>query len=136
METKNMELMYQQIANTLVDMIPEEWDKIYLYAEYREGYKKVFFYYYPENKSKPIYSLDIIDIFNIEEDDFDRLENELYTCFTNLWLEFSKQEQESWSHLTYILDSNGKMKINYGYDDLSEISPVEKQEKWETEYIK
>ncbi|PAD34234.1 cytoplasmic protein, partial [Terribacillus saccharophilus] len=33
-------------------------------------------------------------------------------------------------------DSNGKMKINYGYDDLSEISPVEKQEKWESEYIK
>lgn len=136
METKNMELMYQQIANYLVDMIPEEWDKIYLYAEYREGYKKVFFYYYPENKSKPIYSLDIIDIFNIDEDDFDRLENELYTCFTNLWLEFSQPEQDSWSHLTYILDSNGKMKINYGYDDLSEISPVEKQEKWESEYIK
>nr|WP_318539756.1 immunity protein YezG family protein [Terribacillus saccharophilus] len=135
METKNMELMYQQIANTLVDMISEEWDKIYLYAEYREGYKKVFFYYYPENKSKPIYSLDIIDIFNIDEDDFDRLENELYTCFTNLWLEFSQQELDSWSHLTYILDSNGKMKINYGYDDLSEISPVEKQEKWESEYI-
>ncbi len=130
-----MELMYQQIANTLVDMISEEWDKIYLYAEYREGYKKVFFYYYPENKSKPIYSLDIIDIFNIDEDDFDRLENELYTCFTNLWLEFSQQELDSWSHLTYILDSNGKMKINYGYDDLSEISPVEKQEKWESEYI-
>ncbi|PAD34260.1 immunity protein YezG family protein, partial [Terribacillus saccharophilus] len=105
---------YKCIVNTLVDMIPEEWAKIYLYAEYREGYKKVFFYYYPENKSKPIYSLDIIDIFNIDEDDFDRLENELYSCFTNLWLEFSKEEQESWSHLTYILDSNGKMKINYG----------------------
>ncbi|MGZ0086031.1 immunity protein YezG family protein [Caldibacillus thermoamylovorans] len=45
------------------------------------------------------------------------------------------KEQEPWTNLTYILDNTGRMKIHYGYDDLSEMSPVEKQEKWENEYL-
>lgn len=41
MEAK-MEQIYQQIADTLVNVVPEEWKQILLYAEYREGYKKFF----------------------------------------------------------------------------------------------
>ncbi len=36
METQLMEQIYQQIANILVNMVPEEWSKIFLYAESRE----------------------------------------------------------------------------------------------------
>lgn len=36
-----MEQIYQQVANTLVNIIPERWKKLYLYAEIREGYKKI-----------------------------------------------------------------------------------------------
>lgn len=42
METKIMEQTYQQIANTLINIIPEDWKQIFLYAEFREGYKKFF----------------------------------------------------------------------------------------------
>lgn len=135
METKKMEQTYQQIANTLVNIVPEAWNKIFLYAEYREGYKKVFFYYYPELGVKPVYSLDITDLFSINEDEFDELENKLYQCFSELWEEFKEQEQELWTNLTFILDNTGKMKISYGYEDISQLSPVEKQEKWESEYL-
>ncbi|PLR81667.1 cytoplasmic protein [Bacillus canaveralius] len=136
METKKMEQLYQQIANTLVNMIPEEWNKIYLYAELREGYKKVFFYYYPESGVEPIYSLDITEKFVVNENEFDELENDLYGFFSELQEEFKIQEQEQWTNLTFILDNTGQMKINYGYEDLSQIGPVEKQERWEAEYIK
>ncbi len=135
METKKMEQTYQQIANTLVNIVPEAWNKIFLYAEYRDGYKKVFFYYYPESGVKPVYSLDITDLFSINEDEFDELENKLYQCFSELWEEFKEQEQELWTNLTFILDNTGKMKINYGYEDISQLSPVDKQEKWEAEYL-
>lgn len=131
-----MEQIYQQIANTLVNIIPEEWKKIFLYAEFREGYKKVFFYYYPETEGEPVYSLDITDLFNVDEDEFDVLENELYNCFSRLREEFKEQEQEQWTNLTFMLDNTGKMNINYGYEDISERSPVEKQDKWEAEYLK
>lgn len=130
-----MEQTYQQIANTLVNIVPEAWNKIFLYAEYRDGYKKVFFYYYPESGVKPVYSLDITDLFSINEDEFDELENKLYQCFSELWEEFKEQEQELWTNLTFILDNTGKMKINYGYEDISQLSPVDKQEKWEAEYL-
>lgn len=136
METKKMEQTYQQIANTMVNIVPEEWQELYLYAEFREGYRKVFFYYYPKSEIKPIYSLDIVDLFNIDEDEYDELEDNLYNCFSTLWEEFKEQGQEQWTNLTFILDHTGKMKINYGYEDISEISPIEKQDKWEAKYLK
>lgn len=136
METKIMEQTYQLIANTLVNIIPEDWKKIFLYAEFRKGYKKVFYYYYPKIGGEPVYSLDITDLFNVDEEEFDGLDNELYNCFSRLREEFKEHEQELWTNLTFILDNTGKMKMNYGYEDISELSPVEKQDKWEAEYLK
>lgn len=130
-----MEVIYQKVANILVEMIPEEWEKILLYAEVREGFSQVFFYYYPVNKEKPVYSLDIVDEFNTGKPLHRKLKQELYDCFEELWNEFKVQDQELWTSLTYILDNKGRMKLNYGYDDISEISPDEKQDKWEAEYL-
>ncbi|MBH0156672.1 DUF600 family protein [Fictibacillus sp. 5RED26] len=135
MESKIMEQTYQQIANTLLNIIQEDWKQVLLYAEIREGYKKVYFYYYPEYGGSPIYSLDIVEIYNMVESEYDRLENELYQNISRLHEEFLEQGQEKWTNLTYILENTGKMNINYGYDDLSQLSPVEKQEKWESEYL-
>ena len=50
-----------------------------------------------------------------------------------MWNEFKIQEQERWTHLTYIYSAD-KVKINYGYEDISELSSIEKQDKWEAEY--
>lgn len=131
-----MEAIYQKVANILVEMIPEEWEKILLYAEVREGFSQVFFYYYPVNQEQPVYSLDIVDMFNIDKPLHRKLKQELYDCFEELWNEFMVQDQELWTSLTYILDNMGKMKLNYGYEDISENSPDEKQDKWEAEYLK
>ena len=133
---KEMNRLYREIAETVNEMIPEEGKEIFLYAEFREGYKKVFFYYYPESGGEPVYSLDITDIFNVDDAEFDELENELYNCFSRLREKFKEQNQEIWTSLTFILDNNGKMKINYGYENISDLSPVEKQDKWEAEYLK
>lgn len=135
METKRMEELYQSIANVIIETIPDEWDKIYAYAEVREGYSQVYFYYYSINKSQLIYSLDIVDIFKVDKKMFRNLKYEMYSYFEQLWKEFKNQEQEPWTYLTFILDSNGKMKIDYGYDDVSEISPVKKQENWKKKYF-
>lgn len=130
-----MEAIYQKVANILVEMVPEEWEKILLYAEVREGFSQVYFYYYPVNQEQPVYSLDIIDVFDVDKSLHRKLKRELYGYFKELWYEFKIQDQEQWTSLTYILDKNGRMKLNYGYDDISEISPDEKQDKWEAEYL-
>jgi hypothetical protein len=43
--------IYQQIGETIVEMIPEEWEKVYLYAEVSEGFSYVYFYYCPVHHS-------------------------------------------------------------------------------------
>lgn len=130
-----MEAIYQKVANILVEMVPEEWEKILLYAEVREGFSQVYFYYYPVNQEQPVYSLDIIDVFDVDQSLHRKLKRELSVYFKELWYEFKIQDQEQWTSLTYILDKTGRIKLNYGYDDISEISPDEKQDKWEAEYL-
>lgn len=138
METGKMEHFYQKAANILIDMIPEDWDKVLLYAEIREGYSQIYFYYYPShqhNGNRPVYSLDIMDIFEIDINYHRDRKRELYECFEELWNEFKIQGQEQWSNLTYILESTGRMNIQYGYEDISQMNPVEKQEQWEAKYL-
>lgn len=130
-----MENLFTKIATALINIIPEDWDKLYLYAEMRDGYEKVFFYYYSTGSDFPIYSLDITEKFNINKRQFDESENHLYDCVSELREEFKTQGQEQWTNLTFILDSTGKMKIDYGYEDVSQISPVKKQEEWEAKYL-
>ncbi len=131
-----MEIIYQRVATILNEMIPEDWRKIFLYSEVREGFSQVFYYYYPLNNKKSIYNLDIIDRFDVDKRYHKNLKQELYECFEVLWNEFRLQDQEQWTNLTFILDNTGQMKVNYRYDDISQLSPVEKQEEWEAEYLK
>lgn len=134
-ETNKVEQLHHNIAQVLVNMIPEDWEKVFLYSEVREGFSQVYFYYYPRESLKPIYSLDIPDIFEIDTRKHKQTKQELYGCFEDLWNEFKVQEQEPWTNLTYILERTGKMKLNYKYDDVSKLDPVDKQEKWEKENL-
>ncbi|WP_018665064.1 immunity protein YezG family protein [Heyndrickxia acidiproducens] len=135
MKTENMEKAYQKIANTLNSMIPEEWSRVLLYAEIREGYAHIFFYYYPIQSKQPVYSLKIEENFTIDIQSYNELENLLYDYCEELWNEFGVQQQEQWTSLTFILKNNGKMNIHYQYDDLSQIDPTSKRKQWEEKYL-
>jgi hypothetical protein len=82
-------------AEILSNLIPVPWKKIYLYAEVSDDSRQMFFYFYPEDKNAPIYSLDIINKYNVEDQFFEELEDELYDVFTELWNLFEIQKQES-----------------------------------------
>ncbi|WP_241433266.1 immunity protein YezG family protein [Listeria grandensis] len=43
MNTENMERLYQEIANHVMQIIPEEWDKFLLYSEVDEERDATFF---------------------------------------------------------------------------------------------
>ncbi len=64
----------------------------------------------------------------------------LYETCDELWMEFVAQEQEPWSNFTFILTSEGKMKIDFAYDDLYELYDKfmsdEIREQWEEKYLK
>jgi hypothetical protein len=103
--------IYEKIADNLNQTIPEEWDKVYMYGEVNEHMQKAFFYYYPSNSDK------------------------LLEIMEELWNEFKNNGQEPWTNFTFVLESNGKFKIDYDYTDLSEASPREQRWIWKYKYL-
>ncbi|GMA98772.1 immunity protein YezG family protein [Pelosinus sp. IPA-1] len=131
METSVMEDIYGKIANIVSEMIPEEWDKVYLYAQVSEGVQSFYFHYYPQGQKNTVYSPDIVDIFDVDEDSMDMLTLDLCNCCKELWEEFKNSKQDLWTNLTFILESTGEFKIDYDYTELSEIDDYERQIIWE-----
>ncbi|MGP4079139.1 immunity protein YezG family protein [Pseudalkalibacillus sp. R45] len=134
METKEMEKLYQSIGSTVIELIPEQWEKVYIYGQVEEDNGQVFFYYLPIGESEYIYSLDIEDHFDIDDEYFNLKNYELLQQFQLLRKEFERNNQELWSGVTFIIDHNGNFKINYDYDD-SERGAYENKVIWEYRYL-
>ena len=116
--------LYSKIQTQLFYMIPEKWDKIYLYAAIFENEEhlpkgEMFFYYYPSGilKKNPINVYEIPSKFNIEEDSYMKLVNNLYETIKLIRKEFEKAKEELWTTLTISIEDL-KFKVEYDYEDL------------------
>ncbi|WP_374720044.1 antitoxin YezG family protein [Parageobacillus toebii] len=135
MDETKLDSIYQAIAQNIVETIPEDWTKVYLYAEITEGVHKSYFFYYPVRSDEPAYSHDIPELFDIDENEYDELWYQLLDLLQELWNEFKINSNQPWSNLTLILDNEGNFKIDYSYDDLSKVDPHEQQIIWEYKYL-
>ena len=135
MVTKEMETIYQEVADILVKMIPEKWEEIFLYTEIDEENHRLFFYYYPQYSKKPVYMLDLARMFKGSKQEWESMANGLYDAFERLLLAFNTAEQELWTNLTFQLDRKGKMRVKFDYDDLSAADFAVKKKEWESEYL-
>lgn len=119
--------IYQEIAVKINGIIPEGWDKVFAYAEVQEDVSNVGFYYYLEGKDTPIHVLEIVELFEIDENEMDQLRYKLSDLFEELWRDFLKSNQEAWTNLTFILESTGQFIIDFDYEDLTEVDGFERQ---------
>lgn len=133
---KYIEEICPKIANILNEIIPEAWQKLYLYAEIHDFSGTVIFYYYNNKSIKPIYSLDIPKLYNIDEKYITKYIHEIYFYFDHLRNLFAKYKKPKWTSATFILDSTGKMKLDFSYEKLSEDDSIEDLLKWRKKYIK
>ena len=116
--------LYEQIRMQLYRMIPEKWDKIYLYASIIEQVNnlqtgEMFFYYCPAGILKKNY-VNVYEIpakFNIEESEYMILVEKLYNTIKQLRLEYGK---ELWSNITIYIEGT-YFQIHYVYEDLLRI---------------
>lgn len=138
--TKKVKEIYEDIQRKLFYMIPEKWDKLYLYSSVldepdREGKTgELFFYYIPKGifKKKPINVYEIPAKFNLDENQYLRLVQILYSKIKELREEFRKSERkEIWTNLTMSIQ-NLKFKVEYDYTDLnnSDFSSYERHVIW------
>ena len=127
--TKKIKEIYEDIQKRLFYMIPEKWDKLYLYSsvidmQNGEQTGELYFYYIPKGilKKKPVNVYEIPNRFDLDENDYLKLVKILYDRIKQLREEFRKSETGTlWSNITMTIE-NMKFKVEYNYDDLEHSS--------------
>ena len=142
--TKKIKEMNKDIQRRLYYMIPEKWEKLYLYSsviDMPNGDKKgeLYFYYIPKGilKKKPVNVYEIPNKFNLDESDYLKLVGILYTKIKKLREEFRKSETGGlWSNITMSIENN-RFKVEYNYEDLnhSDFNSYERHIIWRYEYL-
>lgn len=142
--TKKIKQIYEDIQKMLFYLIPEKWDKLYLYSsviDKTDGKKtgELYFYYIPRGilKKKPINVYEIPNRFNLEEEEYLKLIKVVYEKIKELREEFKKAEREEiWSNITIIIQ-NFKFKVEYNYEDLekSDFTSYERHIIWRYKYL-
>ena len=142
--TKKIKEMYEDIQRRIFYMIPEKWDKMYLYASVSDlidGHKtgELFFYYIPKGifKKNPVNVYEIPQKFNLDEKEYLKLVNILYQKIVELREEFKKIELvPAWTNLTIIIEGT-QFKVEYDYEDLSKskFSSYERHIIWRYNYL-
>lgn len=137
METKKMGEIYGKIANKVNDIIPDKWEKVWLYGEVLDDSSEVYFYFYSRTHKKIIYSHDIPNEYKVNNAVYEDLLFELVDIIQELNLEYKENNESVWTNLTFLLDNTGKFNIKYNYDDVlkSEFTAGERQIIWEYEIL-
>lgn len=137
METKKMAEIYGEIANKVNDIIPDEWEKVWLYGEVLDDSSEVYFYFYSITRKKIIYSHDIPNEYKVNNSMYEDLLFELVDIIQELNLEYKENNESVWTNLTFLLDNTGKFNIKYNYDDIikSKFTAGERQIIWEYEIL-
>lgn len=142
--TKKIKEMYEDIQRHIFYMIPEKWDRMYLYASVSDLIDKnktgeLFFYYIPKGifKKNPVNVYEIPQKFNLDEKEYLKLVNILYQKIVELREEFKKIEiVPTWTNLTMTIQRI-QFKIEYDYEDLSKskFSSHERHIIWRYNYL-
>ena len=124
--TKKIKEIYEEIQKKIYYIIPEKWEKLYLYASVidmpdKKTTGELFFYYVPKGifKKKPVNAYEIPSRFNLDETEYLKLVENLYKKIKQLREEFKKNSivDDIWSNITISIH-NLKFKVEYDYDDL------------------
>lgn len=143
--TQKVKEIYEDIQKKIFYMIPEKWDKLYLYASIIERLGNIqtgelYFYYIPKGilRKKPVNVYEIPIKFNLDEKEYSKLVEVLYKRIKDLRNEFKKIEPETkvWSNITISIQ-NLKFKVEYDYEDLlsSRFSSYERHIIWRYKYL-
>ena len=143
--TKKIKELYEDIQKKIFYMIPEKWDKLYLYASVIDMPNKkiegeLFFYYVPKGifKKNPVNGYEIPSKFNLDESQYLKLVELLYEKIKELREEFKKASlvDEIWSNITISIQ-NLKFRVEYDYEDLqnNDFTSFERHVIWRVKYL-
>ena len=135
MRYDKIELIYQQIANKFVEMIPTEWNKILLFCEVEEGTNSIHYVFYEGLNDKINDSESLINEFGMSRDTEMMYSIEISELIMKLQRAFVEQGLERWNLVTFILESTGEFKFDFEYADLDASDEIIRRKEWEDKYI-
>lgn len=115
MDESRLTEYYSKIANKLDEMIPCEWERIVLYAEYTGDVGTFGCYFYTAD-GLFYNSLDIPTEYGVNKHEYRMKQAELMQINEKLWLEFKNAGEETWNAYAFTIDSDRKFRMNYIYE--------------------
>lgn len=141
--TPEMKKVYASIQKQLFYLIPEKWDKIYLYASVTQKILnletgELFFYYFPRGilKKNPINVYEIPNRFTLNEEEYIKLVEKLFQTIKELWRLCKASEEKVWTNMTIKLEDL-KFEVEFHYNDLSDspYSNIQRHILWKYKYL-
>lgn len=135
--------LYSEIQRKLFYIIPEKWEKVYLYTSVIDIRNKrpkgeMFFYYIPKGilKKREVNGYEIPSLFNIDEESYAELISKLYETILRLREVYMNNRLKVWSNITISIE-NCNFKIEYGYEKIDKVfeTPYERHIIWRHRYL-
>lgn len=142
-KTPEVKNIYASLQKQLFYLIPEKWDRIYLYASVIDQTLnletgELFFYYYPKGilKKNPVNVYEIPNRFDLNEEEYIKLVEKLYYTIKDLRQIYKDEGATLWSNITIKLEGL-KFEIEFHYENLtySRYSSVERHIIWKYKYL-
>jgi len=121
MESK-LQALYKKLASHISGIIPTEWvEWSFLGDMGREGKMITAIFFFKEKESGEfIRSLSIPERYNVSRDAFNRSHSNIYPILLELFQCFKDNKQELWEQIILKLSSDGKLKVDYNYDVITD----------------
>lgn len=130
--------LYRKIAETVNEMIPEQWERFYYYAQISEDGGGTYFFYQPStNPSLNVYSLEIPFKYQVDEKSFKLNKRKLFSLSEEMRDVFKSEEQELWYSFTLKLESTGQLNVHFDYTNWfdTEYSFSDQMIIWKNKYL-
>ncbi len=136
--------IHEQIQKKIFAMVPEKWDRLYLYAcvvdhpsNLQTG--EMFFYYYPKGvlRKNPINVYEVPAKFNINETQYLKMADDLFANIKELRNAQIEDNERAWSNITIVIE-NLKYKAIFEYQNSAKenFDIYEKRIIWTYRYLK
>ena len=133
-DEKVLEEYYGEIANKLDEMIPVEWTKIAMLAEDLGTSCAAGVYFFTKD-NKIYYNHNIPEDFNVDEEVYRKILDELLEINGRLREEFINFGIQPWKLLSFILNEDWSFKLNYEYEIDEDIDYMERKIIWAYEEL-
>ena len=118
----------QETFSQIEPFLPEDWSMVVFYAEYDvASFSMEFYVRRPKGKF-----VSCFDFGGVSEKALAQLFASLDKIMSAQRADLS--EKELWSFLTMTVDDKGKIRVDYGYEDLAD-TPYRHKQAWERKYL-